>query len=423
MLYLVETIGDLGSEEMKFAFLTFSIYLITRNDKQGVTFFKGVMTMKNIYLDHAATSPVHPDVVNAMIPYLEETFGNPSSIHFFGREARRGLDESREFLAKSIGASFEEIIFTSGGTEADNLAIIGYALANKNKGNHLITTKVEHHGVLHAFQFLEKLGFIVTYLEVDEHGLVSPKEVESALGEDTILVSVMYGNNEVGTIQPIAEIGSMLKDHQAVFHTDAVQAFGMENIQVDSLGVDFLAMSAHKINGPKGIGFLYAKKGHVLEPLFYGGQQERKRRPGTENVASIVGLAKAVELALKEREEKRQLYLSFRNKLIEMFQAAELNFVVNGHPDRFSPHILNVSFPGLNVESMLMNLDLEGVAVSSGSACTAGSIDPSHVLTAMFQDVARSHSAIRFSFGFGLTMDQIVEAGERTIKVINRLAK
>lgn len=379
--------------------------------------------MKNIYLDHAATSPTHPEVVRAMMPYYEEVFGNPSSIHYFGREARRALDESREFVAEKIGASFDEIVFTSGGTEADNLAIIGYALANREKGEHLITTKIEHHGVLHTFQYLEKQGFEVTYLDVDEYGRVLPAEVENALRDDTILVSVMYGNNEVGTVQPIEEIGAILKEHQAVFHTDAVQAFGMEKIQVDELGVDFLAMSAHKINGPKGVGFLYAKKERVLAPLFFGGQQERKRRPGTENVANIVGLRKAVELALEHREDKRKLYGSFREKLIKMFQEADLNFVVNGHPDKFLPHILNVSFPGLNVESLLMNLDLEGVAVSSGSACTAGSIDPSHVLTAMFQDVERSHSAIRFSFGYGLTMEQIEEAGKRTIKVVKRLSK
>lgn len=379
--------------------------------------------MKNIYLDHAATSSTHPEVVRAMLPYFEETFGNPSSIHYFGREARRALDESREYIANAIGASFEEIIFTSGGTEADNLAIIGYAFANVEKGKHVITTKIEHHGVLHAFQYLEKQGFAVTYLDVDEHGLVSAINVEDALRDDTILVSVMYGNNEVGTVQPIKEIGEILKEHQAVFHTDAVQAFGMEEIRVDELGVDFLAMSAHKINGPKGIGFLYAKKDHLLAPLFFGGEQERKRRPGTENVASIVGLRKAVELAQQEREKKRKLYLSFREKLIDMFQKEELNFVVNGHPEKFLPHILNVSFLGLNVELMLMNLDLEGVAVSSGSACTAGLIDPSHVLTAMFQDVKRSHSAIRFSFGHGLTMEQVEEAGKRTIKVIKRLTK
>lgn len=231
--------------------------------------------MDRIYLDHAATSPVHPDVVAAMKPYYETFFGNPSSIHHFGREARRGLDESREFIAKTIGASFDEIIFTSGGTEADNLAIRGFVEANSSKGTHLITTKIEHHGVLHAFRYLERQGFSVTYLDVDESGKVTVEQVENALTDETILVSIMYGNNEVGTVQPIASIGRLLSHHQATFHTDAVQAIGTESIKVDELGVDFLAAAGHKMNGPNGIGFLYARKGHLLAPLLHGGEQEK----------------------------------------------------------------------------------------------------------------------------------------------------
>lgn len=377
--------------------------------------------MERIYLDHAATSPMHPEVFAAMKPYYETYFGNPSSIHHFGREARRGLDESREFIAKAIGASFEEVIFTSGGTEADNLAIIGYALAHRDKGQHLITTSVEHHGVLHAFEYLEKQGFTVDYLGVDQFGRVSPDDVEKSLREDTILVSCMYGNNEVGTVQPIKEIGELLKDHQAVFHTDAVQAFGLKAIDVKELHVDFLAVSAHKLNGPKGIGFLYAKKDLVLAPLLHGGQQERRRRAGTENVAGVVGLKKAVELSVKGIEERNKGYEKYREMMLGIFTKEELHYYVNGHNEHYLPHILNVSFPGINVESLLMNLDLEGVAVSSGSACTAGSIDPSHVLTAMFADKDRSHTAIRFSFGYGLNEEQVKLAAERTVKVVKRL--
>lgn len=379
--------------------------------------------MERIYLDHAATSPVHPEVVKAMLPYMEDLFGNPSSIHHFGRTARKGLDEAREYIAKTIGATFEEIIFTSGGTEADNLGTIGYVLANKEKGNHLITTKIEHHGVLHAFEHLETLGFNVTYLNVDEKGIISMKELESSLRDDTILVSIMYGNNEVGTIQPIREIGECLKQHQAVFHTDAVQAFGLTDVDVGQLGVDFLAVSGHKINGPKGIGFLYAKKGLQLSPFFHGGEQERKRRAGTENVASIVGLKKAVELSYKQLAEKNKEYEKYRSTFIDVLNKNEINFIVNGDEYHRLPHILNVSFPGISVETILMNLDLEGVACSSGSACTAGSIDPSHVLTAMFDDINRSHSAVRFSFGYGLTLSSVRRAAEKTVNVIHRLTR
>ncbi|ADU29780.1 cysteine desulfurase family protein [Evansella cellulosilytica] len=379
--------------------------------------------MERIYLDHAATSPVHPEVVKAMMPYYEDQFGNPSSIHSFGREARRGLDESREYIARKIGASFEDIIFTSGGTEADNLAIIGYAVANQEKGKHLITTKIEHHGVLHAFEHLEKLGFLVTYIDVDESGRVTPSSIINALKEDTILVSCMFGNNEVGTVQPIKEIGELLKPHQAVFHTDAVQAFGLIPIDVRELGVDFLAVSAHKINGPKGIGFLYANSKQRISPLFFGGEQERKRRAGTENVAGVVGLKRAMEIAYDQLEEKRAMYEEFQRILIHTFQDNKLDFQINGHREAYLPHILNISFPGMNVESILMNLDIEGIAVSSGSACTAGSIDPSHVLTAMFDDKNRSHSAVRFSFGYGLTEEMIKKAAEKTVDVIRRLTK
>jgi cysteine desulfurase len=379
--------------------------------------------MESIYLDHAATSPVHPEVLKAMQPYNETFFGNPSSIHRFGREARRGLDESREFIAKAIKASFDEIIFTSGGTEADNLAIIGSANANKHKGMHLVTSKVEHHGVLHAFEHLEKQGFNVTYLDVDEQGLVSVNQLESVLCDDTILVSIMFGNNEVGTIQPIADIGRLLASHQAIFHTDAVQAVGMELIDVKEQGIDLLAASGHKMNGPNGTGFLYVRKGVTLSPLLYGGEQERKRRAGTENVPAIAGMKKALELTMQQRDQRQEQYNLFKKTMLNVFNQSEIPYRINGSEKNGLAHILNVSFPSLNIEQILMNLDLEGVAVSSGSACTAGSINPSHVLMAMFDDVNRSHSAVRFSFGYGNDIDQVERAAHIVVSVIKRLSK
>ncbi|MCE7790931.1 cysteine desulfurase [Salipaludibacillus sp. CUR1] len=378
--------------------------------------------MERIYLDHAATSPVHPDVFEAMKPYYEAFFGNPSSIHQFGREARRGLDEARDYIAGAIGASFEEIIFTSGGTEADNLAIIGYATAHKDEGNHLVTTKIEHHGVLHAFEYLEQQGFKVTYLEADETGRISSEDVAKALTDNTILVSVMFGNNETGAIQPVKEIGNVLKEHKAVFHTDAVQALGMEPLDVNELGVDFLAASGHKINGPNGTGFLYARKGLTFSPMLYGGEQERKRRAGTENVPAIAGMKKALELIISERASRNEEYRKFRELMLGVFNEAGIDYQVNGPESGGLAHILNVSFPDVNVEAMLMNLDLEGVAASSGSACTAGSIDPSHVLTAMFEDERRSHSAVRFSFGYGNTASQVEKAAGIAVKIVKRLS-
>ncbi|WP_096440411.1 cysteine desulfurase family protein [Alteribacter populi] len=378
--------------------------------------------MKRIYLDHAATSPVAPAVLEAMHPYYEEMFGNPSSIHHFGREARRGLDSARESIAKVLNARFDEVVFTSGGTEADNLAVIGFAAANQSKGKHVITTQVEHHGILHAFEYLETLGFEVTYLPVDEFGKITVGQVKEALREDTILLSVMYGNNEVGTVQPIADIGELLTDHQAAFHTDAVQAFGMEEIDVQALNVQMLSVSAHKINGPKGVGFLYLQSGLTVTPSLFGGEQERKRRAGTENVAAIAGMKKAVELALENRLEKRAVYENYREQMIRVFSNDELRFYVNGHQEDHLPHILNVSFPGVNVEAMLTNLDIAGIAASSGSACTAGSIEPSHVLSAMFpNEQARSQSAIRFSFGEGLTDEDVKAAAEQAARIVKRL--
>ncbi|MGG4265701.1 cysteine desulfurase family protein [Peribacillus simplex] len=378
--------------------------------------------MDRIYLDHAATSPMHPNVIDRMMKVMSHDFGNPSSIHAFGREARHVLDEARSSIAKSIGAGRNEIIFTSGGTEADNTAIIGVANAYEEKGKHIITTEIEHHAVLHTCQFLEKSGFEITYLPVNEAGLISVADLKAALREDTILVSVMFGNNEVGTIQPIAEIGQLLKGHQAIFHTDAVQAYGLISIDVRELGVDLLSVSAHKINGPKGIGFLYMREGLKLNPHLYGGEQERKRRAGTENVSAIAGFSEAILIAQSMMEKKTEQYKQFKDVLLAVFDGADVQYEINGSMEQALPHVLNVSFPGTNVESMLVNMDLAGVAVSSGSACTAGSIDPSHVLVAMFgKDSERTKNSIRFSFGLNNTEEEVRHAAETTVKIVKRL--
>ncbi|RSK27972.1 cysteine desulfurase [Bacillus sp. HMF5848] len=378
--------------------------------------------MEHVYLDHAATSPMHPEVAEAMLPYMTEIFGNPSSIHSFGRQARHALDVARRTLANSISARESEIIFTSGGTEADNLAILGVAAANSHKGKHIITTEIEHHAVLHVCERLEKQGYEVSYLPVNEYGQVTVEQVQQALRDDTILVTIMYGNNEVGTIQPISKIGELLRDHQAYFHTDAVQAYGTLSIDVNSLYIDLLSVSGHKINGPKGFGFLYVKQGTLLEPIFYGGEQEKKRRAGTENIASAVGMAKAVELSQQTMQERTGFYQACKKKLLATFDAAGIAYEINGSHNESLPHILNVAFPKTRVEAMLVNLDLAGIAVSSGSACTAGSIEPSHVLVAMFgKNSERILSSIRFSFGLHNSLDEIERAANEVVSVVRRL--
>ncbi|MDF1510649.1 cysteine desulfurase family protein [Robertmurraya sp. DFI.2.37] len=378
--------------------------------------------MERIYVDHAATAPMHPQVIEVMIKVMSQQYGNPSSIHAYGREARHIVDEARAQLAKSINAHPNEIIMTSGGTEADNYALIGVAEANKDKGNHIITTQIEHHAVLHTCQQLEKKGFEVTYLPVDSTGAISIAELKKALREDTILVSIMYGNNEVGTLQPIKEIGALLSSHGTLFHTDAVQAYGLVDIDVRELHVDLLSVSAHKINGPKGIGFLYIRNDVKVSPLIFGGEQERKRRAGTENVASIAGFQEAVKVAQLERDKKVKEYQHYKEILINTLKIQEIEFSVNGSLENSLPHVLNLSFPGINVEAMLVNLDLAGVAASSGSACTAGSIDPSHVLVAMFGSQSEKlRNSIRFSFGLYNTADQIQKVAETTAEIVKRL--
>ena len=366
-----------------------------------------------IYLDHAATTPVHPRVAEAMHPYLTNVYGNPSSLHGFGREARMGLERARDRIAHILGAEPQTIVFTSGGTEADNMAIIGGAMAQQDRGRHVITSSVEHHAVLHACAHLEQLGFEVTYLPVDETGMVSLEELKQAVRPDTVLVSIMYGNNEVGTIQPIEEIGRFLRERNIVFHTDAVQAFGVMPLNVSELPVDMLSVSAHKINGPKGVGALYLGRKVPIQPHLHGGKQERNRRGGTENLAGIVGFAEAAEIAAREMEERVAKYRQMREAMLAVWREAGIAYHVNGHPERHLPHILNVSFPGVHTETMLMNLDLAGIAAASGSACTSGSLELSHVLQAMCLDDPVMRSAVRFSFGITNTVEEVKQAAQK----------
>jgi len=377
-----------------------------------------------IYLDHAATSPMNDKVIDAMTLAMRDVYGNASSIHGAGREARKYLDNARDVLAQSIGAKSGEIILTSGGTEADNTAIIGTVTARAAEGKHIITTQIEHHAVLHTCEKLERDGFEVTYLPVDANGRITVDAVKEALREDTILVTIMYGNNEVGSIQPIAEIGELLREHKATFHTDAVQAYGLETIDVEALQVDLLSVSAHKINGPKGIGFLYQKTGTPLASYALGGAQERKRRAGTENVPAVIGFATAAQSASELREDKRTLYNRFKQIMLDVFTQEQLVFHVNGDTENVLPHVLNVSFAHMEVESFLVNLDMAGIYASSGSACTAGTIDPSHVLVAMYgQGAEELRNSIRFSFGQGLTEEAVRQAAEKTAAIVKKLAK
>ncbi|MBC1233400.1 cysteine desulfurase family protein [Listeria booriae] len=380
--------------------------------------------MERVYLDHAATSPIHPEVVQAMLASFTNNYGNPSSIHYAGREARKSLDEARATVAKSIQADEREIVFTSGGTEGDNIALIGAALANKERGTHIITTAIEHPAVLETCKYLETQGFTVTYLPVDGDGVISLADFDAALTDETVLVSVMYGNNEIGSVQPIREIGARLADHQALFHTDAVQAFGMFDMDVTQLGVDLLTVTAHKINGPRGIGFLYVKNGVNLVYPFHGGEQERKRRAGTENLPGICGLAEAVRIAQESRKQKRSDFTEYKQVFVDTFEEAGIAFEVNGKLEKSLPQVMNVRFPGVSVEQLLMNLDMEGIAVSSGSACTAGTVDPSHVLVALFgEDHDGVRESIRISFGLGNTYEEMEQVAAEIVKVVERLRK
>ena len=377
--------------------------------------------MRKVYLDHNATTPTHPEVVKEMLPYYGKIYGNPSSIHQFGQEARKAIDEAREKVADFIGAIQEEIIFTSGGTEADNFAIKGIAYANEKKGKHIITSSIEHHAVLNPCKYLEKQGFQVTYLPVDKYGLVDPDEVEKAITKETILITIMHANNEIGTIEPIAEIGKIAKEKGICLHTDAVQTVGKIPVNVNKLNIDSLSLSAHKIYGPKGIGGLYVRKGIRIQPLIEGGHHEKNRRAGTENVPAIVGLGKAVEIA-KTTLDKESIYLTnLRDGLCSGIGEKIDSVYLNGHPVKRLPNTLNMSFEFVEGESIILNLDMKGIAVSSGSACTSGSLEPSHVLKAMGVEPAIAQGSVRFSLGKDNTEEDIDYVLEVLPEIIVRL--
>ena len=379
--------------------------------------------MNPIYLDHAATTPVHPEVLEAMLPFYTALFGNPSSTHSFGRATRTALNRFRDSMARSLGCQPAQLIFTSGGTESNNMAIFGVLSANKEGNKHIITTQIEHHAVLHPCERLESLGYEVTYLPVDPTGLIHMEDVEAAIRPDTALISVMYVNNEVGTIQPIEQIGQLARSRQIPFHVDAVQALGKLQLNLAALPVDLMSFSAHKINGPKGVGALYVSKNMILTPHVFGGSQERKRRPGTENVAGIAGFAKAVEINLPKLEIAQQTASEIRQIMVNTLEQllGRESFVINGHKEQFIPHILNISFPGISTETLLMNLDLDGVAAASGSACTSGSLEVSHVLKAMKLPENVTASAVRFSFGMGNSKEQIESAAQKLATIVKRL--
>jgi len=373
--------------------------------------------MRRIYLDYAATTPTHPEVVKAKLPYFTDAFGNPSSIHSYGQEAKGAIEEARAKVADLIGARGEEIVFTSGGTEADNFALKSVAFANESKGNHIITSSIEHHAVIETCKFLEKRGFLVTYLPVDEYGLVDPDDVKKAITDKTILISVMHANNEVGTMQPIAEIGKIAKEAGIYFHTDAVQTAGHIPVDVNELGVDLLSMSAHKLYGPKGVGALYIRKGTKLVPFMHGGEQERRRRASTENVPGIVGFGRAAELAKQEMTEEAELLTHLRDQLINGLLERIDHTRLNGHPVMRLPNNVNISVDFVEGESMLLNLDLEGICASTGSACSSASLEPSHVLLAMGLSHEQAHGSLRFSLGKWTTEDEI----ERVLDVLPRI--
>lgn len=363
--------------------------------------------MKRIYFDHSATTPVDEEVAKLMLEYMTEKFGNPSSIHSFGREVHKAVDEARNHVAALIGANVNEIFFTSGGTEADNLALKGVALANRKKGNHIITTAIEHHAILHTCEYLEKQGFSITYLPVDEHARVKIEDVRNAITDQTILISVMFANNEVGTIQPITEISEIAKEKGIYFHTDAVQAVGNYPIDVKELNLDLLTLSGHKFHGPKGVGALYVRRGVRIESVQQGGGQERSIRPGTENVPGIIGLGKAAEIAKRDMEKKIAHITALRDKLTTGIRERISDIKLNGHPTIRMPGNVNFSFSYVEGESLLLNLDLKGIAASSGSACTSGSLDPSHVLLAMGLTHEVAHGSLRISLGRGNTAEDI----------------
>lgn len=379
------------------------------------------MTDRIIYLDHAATTPVKQEVLEAMLPYFNQKFGNASSIYSLGRESKKAIEEARDRVAAALGAQSREIFFTGSGTEADNWAIKGTAFANRQKGNHIITTAIEHHAVLHTCQYLESDGFEVTYLPVDENGLVTPEQVKAAIKSNTILVTIMFANNEIGTVQPIAEIGRITREKGVCFHTDAVQAIGNIKINVEDMNIDMLSLSAHKFYGPKGIGALYIRKGTKITSFLHGGAQERGRRASTENVAAVVGLGKAIQIACSNVDEYNKKLTALRNRTIDEIQK-KIPFVkLNGDRNSRLPGNVNFSFQFIEGESLLLMLDMKGIAASSGSACTSGSLDPSHVLLAIGLPHETAHGSLRMTFGEENTGEDIDYLMEVLPMIVQRL--
>lgn len=374
-----------------------------------------------IYFDHAATTPMKKEVLNAMMPYLTENFGNPSSVYQIAQLNKKAIDEARETIAKYLGAKANEIYFTSGGTEADNWAIKGIAEANKEKGNHIITSKIEHHAVLHTCEYLEKQGYEVTYLDVDENGVVDLEQLKTAIKATTILITIMYANNEIGTIMPVEEIGRIAREHDIPFHTDAVQAVGQIKIDVVKQNIDLLSLSGHKINGPKGIGALFIRRGLKISQFMHGGGQERGKRGGTENVAAIVGFEKAMELAYKDFDQKINKLVYLRSKLIEGILNNIPYSKLNGHPTNRLANNTNISFEFVEGESVLLLLDMQGICASSGSACTSGSLDPSHVLLSIGLPHEKAHGSIRMTLGENSTQKEVDEVIEKLPAIIKRM--
>lgn len=374
--------------------------------------------MRKVYLDNAATTALSPRVLEAMLPYFTQHYGNPSSVHAFGREAKQGLDRARDQVAKALHCDPSEVIFTGCGTESDNTVLLGVAQRYRNKGKHIITTNVEHHAILHTCEYLEKQGYSVTYLPVDQDGLVTAEQVAAAIRPDTILVSIMFANNEVGTIMPIQEIGAVCKEKGVLFHTDAVQAVGHIPVDVQAMHIDMLSLSAHKFHGPKGVGALYCRKGIRLPSYIMGGAQEKGRRAGTENVAGIVGLGAAIELATEQLEENRAKMTALRDRLMTGIQARISEVKLNGHPTNRLPNNVNFSFKYIEGESILLMLDMNGIAASSGSACTSGSLDPSHVLLALGLPHEIAHGSVRLTLGDETTeedIDYTIDVLEKTV--------
>ena len=383
---------------------------------------KGSVIMeKIIYLDNAATTKVRQEVVDAMLPFFTEQYGNPSSVYKFAGESKKAVDNARDIIAKSLNTNSQDIYFTAGGSESDNWALKATAEAYRTKGKHIITSKIEHHAILHTCDYLEKEGYEITYIDVDENGIVKLDELEKAIREDTILISVMFANNEIGTIQPIKEIGEIAHKHNVIFHTDAVQAYGHIPIDVEDMNIDMLSASGHKINGPKGIGFLYIRKGLKLRSFVHGGAQERRRRAGTENVTGIVGFGKAVEIAMDNMEERINKEISLRDRLIEKVLKRVPYTRVNGDRTKRLPNNVNFSFQFIEGESLLIMLDMKGICASSGSACTSGSLDPSHVLLAIGLPHEIAHGSLRMTLSEENTEEEIDYVVDAIAEIVERL--